>query len=249
MYYSIEDIKASVISRKPLCAIALGSFLFLFRNIAFLERSFKMYDPFSTTTKEGRFIMKVFDRIEVHEDANMVEEMIRASQIPATSNEPERIFIHGCNCHGVMGSGIARQIRVAFPQVHDAYRDFITEHMGAARDFNPSMSFDDARRTLLGKVNFVKVSAKVYVGNCFTQFNYGRRRGHRYLEMAALEECLDHVRYHPAARNGVHFPSIGAGLAGGDWSEIIKLIHESFPQKYPLHHYIYQLPTRSEIDI
>lgn len=188
-------------------------------------------------------------RVILHEDENMVETMERYVRRSGLSTEPDRIFIHGCNCQGVMGRGIARQIRIAFPCVYDAYTSFIKRALSNIHQIHPNISTDDARRHLLGKVSFVKISPKVYVANCFTQFNYGRRTDYQYLDMDALESCLEHVNRHPAAKGGVHFPSIGAGLAGGDWSLIVKLIQESFPITVPLHHYLYQLSTRSDVDL
>lgn len=36
---------------------------------------------------------------------------------------PDTVFGHGCNAHGAMGAGLARYIRMMYPNVYDTYRD------------------------------------------------------------------------------------------------------------------------------
>lgn len=47
------------------------------------------------------------------------------------SKEP--VIAHGCNTVGVMGAGIARQIREEIPEAYEAYRAEPTLHLGSAQ--------------------------------------------------------------------------------------------------------------------
>lgn len=38
------------------------------------------------------------------------------------TNPDSNIIMHGCNCQGVMGSGIAKQIKLLFPEAYEHYR-------------------------------------------------------------------------------------------------------------------------------
>ena len=68
---------------------------------------------------------------------------------------PEPIIAHGCNCMGVMGAGVALQIKKHFPEAYKSYRQ-IHEHTGLH----------------LNNVIYVKSNNKI-IANCLTQQNVG----------------------------------------------------------------------------
>ena len=133
------------------------------------------------------------------------------------------LIIHGVNCQGVMGSGVAKAIKEKWPNV---YTEFKRNSKG------PEM---------LGKVQIVAVEPGLYVGNAYTQEYYGRD-GQRYASLEAVETCLDRaMRY--AYNNQLEFsmPKIGCGLGGLDWdTEVLPVVAE-LSSKHNTPVYVYEI--------
>lgn len=123
-------------------------------------------------------------------------------------------IVHGVNCQGVMGSGVAKALKDKYPIVESEYKKYCdTYHIE-----NPY---------LLGTVQYVKITPTLFVVNAFTQEFYGRD-GMKYVSYDAIEKCFKII----VERQGltklflpISFPKIGAGLGGGDW-KIIEAILE-----------------------
>lgn len=122
------------------------------------------------------------------------------------------VVCHQVNCKGVMGAGIAKEIRLYYPEVYKEYRrycDSITEEK------------------LLGKCLLVKVRENLYVANLFGQKGYGREQ--RYTDYNAIENAFKNLSVMLTEKNLVHAEiripyKIGCGLAGGDWNIVEKTI-------------------------
>lgn len=139
------------------------------------------------------------------------------------------IIVHQVNCLGLMGAGLALQIKDTYPNVFDAYRKFVELH-------NTS--------ELLGKNLITTTDGRVpdtsryapdvkYVSNIFAQLNIGR--GTRQTDYQAFEKGLVEL-YDFATSNEltVAIPyGIGCGLAGGEWSVIHRVISSVF-HDYPV---------------
>lgn len=114
---------------------------------------------------------------------------------------------HGCNCRGVMGSGIAAQIRSRWPNVYEVYR---LKHQTMGLELGTILPV----RTLDGRM----------IINCMTQDDYGT--GKMHADYDAITSCIQlmdqHARDWDACEIGL--PKIGAGLAGGDWDRIEDII-------------------------
>lgn len=122
---------------------------------------------------------------------------------------------HQVNCRGVMGAGIAAQIKEKYPEVFPLYE-------GLCSQFGDKM---------LGEVQFIPCHDGTVIANMFAQDGYGA--GKCQTDIYALEECLDRLQIF-AAKTGasIGFPKyVGAGLAGGDWNQIYSLIHTYFDTK------------------
>lgn len=122
----------------------------------------------------------------------------------------EGIIAHGCNAQGVMGSGVAKQLRAKYPSVYESY----------------SSALVDFGRHWLGAVDFVRVSPTLVVANMITQQYYGND-GKKYVSydalMLSMQTVLDQSKRFEL---DVHIPfMIGAGLGGGDLTTI-KTIYE-----------------------
>ncbi len=133
------------------------------------------------------------------------------------------IIVHGCNCQGIMGGGIALQVRNRFPIAYNMYRE-------AHRIFGLT----------LGEIIPVEVAPKKYIVNAMTQDNCGSDK--RYVDYEAIAKCFEKVTelarsiHLNQGKDGVKldivFPMIGAGLAGGNWKIIETIILETIGPDY-----------------
>ncbi len=119
------------------------------------------------------------------------------------------------NCKGSFAAGVAKQIRNKHPLAAQAYIDKFL-HEGWK----------------LGDVQFVKLPGGLTIANCATQYGYGYAGDQRvfvnYEAVAAVFTTL--VKYSELG-NSVAMPRIGAGLAGGDWNIILKLLEDAAKDK------------------
>lgn len=121
---------------------------------------------------------------------------------------------HQVNCHGVMRSGIANQIRERYPEVYETYRAKVL----ATQD----------KKGLLGTIQVIPVKGGPHKGiiNMFAQYDYGSDHM-RYTSYDAFQNCLHELaeRFPPHIVLG--FPKyIGCGLGGADW-RIISVMLEN----------------------
>lgn len=119
---------------------------------------------------------------------------------------------HQVNCRGVMGAGIAAQIKAKYPEAFPLYE-------GLCKQFGDKM---------LGEVQFIPCHDGTVIANMFSQDDCAV--GKCQTDIYALEDCFDRLLVF-AAKTGVSigFPKyVGAGLGGGDWNQIYGLIHTYF---------------------
>jgi len=116
------------------------------------------------------------------------------------------------NCRGVMGAGLAKQIREKYPNVFKEYKDMCAQH----------------REQLLGLVQCVEVEQGKTICNLFGQNGYGRDR--QYTEYEKLEGCFKYIAYRAYwSKETVAIPyGIGCGLAGGNWDIVVDMINKYF---------------------
>ena len=127
------------------------------------------------------------------------------------------VIVHGCNCFHTMGGGIARQLASKYPQVLKA--DKQTEY----GDRDKLGSYTSA---------YVEVDSNVFtVVNVYSQYKWSS--GSDVFEYDAFQKFLNNQveflgYYNPSSlrKKRIGFPMIGAGLAGGDWSRISKMIEK-----------------------
>jgi O-acetyl-ADP-ribose deacetylase (regulator of RNase III) len=135
------------------------------------------------------------------------------------------VIIQGCNCFHTMGGGIAKQLANRYPIVEETDRQ---------------SEFGD--RTKLGTSTQVIVKSLTtnhlfMVKNAYTQYYWSR--GEDVFEYDAFQRFLNYTAeliihsyspregfVTPTKRPHYGFPQIGAGLAGGDWSRISKMIEK-----------------------
>ena len=120
------------------------------------------------------------------------------------------LIVHGCNCFCTMGAGIAKGIKLHFPE---AYKEDLKTTKG---DINKLGTISQAEIKLNNNKTIIVV-------NAYTQFKWagsGRKADYNAIRSAFREI----KRLHTGKRIG--YPAIGAGLAGGDWNIISEIINE-----------------------
>lgn len=127
----------------------------------------------------------------------------------------ENIIGHQVNCQGVMGAGLAKQIRNKYPIVYKRYKD-------ECDSVHPMI--------LLGRTQFVPIGERKVVANLYGQLNYGRKEGIRYTDYLGLYNALKSLRESAEASDiTIALPyGIGCGLAGGEWDKVYKMIEAVF---------------------
>lgn len=121
----------------------------------------------------------------------------------ALKNEFDMIA-HGCNCHCVMGAGIA---------------PLFARHFGADK-----FPLEEARyKGAVNKLGMIDVRniQGTLVANCYTQYDTG---GPQPLDYEALTLCFRKLNKRYRGKT-IGLPQIGCGLGGGSWSIVSKLIH------------------------
>ena len=126
------------------------------------------------------------------------------------------ILVHGCNAQGVMGSGVALGVKKKFPNVYGAYREaFLDRELRVGRIFPVQVSREE------------NGAPKLVVVNAITQEYYGTDR--RHVDYDGLKRCFKDIAVFANAHGikDIHFPLIGCGLAGGEWSVVAPIIEET----------------------
>ena len=122
------------------------------------------------------------------------------------------IICHGVNCRGGFGSGLAGQIAKRWPRVRQAYLYKFNKEGWELGDMQLVFSTDKFELPI--------------IANIATQKNYGYD-GNLYADYNAIRTGLKKVFDYAARCNlSIAMPKIGAGLAGGDWNVILKIIQK-----------------------
>jgi hypothetical protein len=133
------------------------------------------------------------------------------------------VIFHQVNCQGVMGSGIAKQIREWCPSHYMDYK---------ARCDNAT-----SPRELLGKsvMTLYDRTRRLYICGIYGQLNYGREKT-CYTDYGAVHHALITIRdaairceLKESFRFAVPY-GMCCGLAGGDWYIIEEILSEVFSE-------------------
>lgn len=118
--------------------------------------------------------------------------------VDALINGDVDYIAHCCNAQGVMGSGVAKEIKERVPEAYLAYR-------------RSEMSLGD-------------VSCDGGVYNLIAQLNYGYD-GKRYVNYGALAACFVRMRMDLWVNDTIGIPyKMASDRAGGDWDVVLELI-------------------------
>ena len=122
------------------------------------------------------------------------------------------VICHQVNCQGVMGSGIAKQVRERYPHVYETYKELCGQ---------------DEPKNLLGIAQPVQANDKTIIVNIFAQENFGYD-GKCYTDYDALRKGFETVRDNNKD-DTIAIPYLmGCHRGGGDWNIVYKMIEEIF---------------------
>jgi O-acetyl-ADP-ribose deacetylase (regulator of RNase III) len=134
------------------------------------------------------------------------------------TQETSGLIIHGCNCKGVMGAGIALAIRNKWPKVFKEYKSYLNKYG------------DDA----LGTLQIVKISDGLYIGNAFTQLTYGRNPEVKYADVHAIKLAVHQAVFFAGLYElELKSSAIGSSLGGLDWEQDVLPIYQDLEKKCP----------------
>lgn len=120
------------------------------------------------------------------------------------------VIIHGCNCFHTMGAGIAKYIKINFPEAYEA-----DKKTGYA-DKNKVGTFSE--------VTIERNGNTFTVINAYTQYNFGNEKDQ--FEYDSFPTLLQEIKAKYGDKR-IGLPLIGCGLAGGDEPRILKMIREN----------------------
>ena len=136
------------------------------------------------------------------------------------------IICHQVNCQGIMGHGIAKQVKEKYKGVFNEYKRYCDAHA-------------DNREAMLGEALIIDIDygaavldwlvdkERKYIANIFGQLTYGTGLRTNYKALVlGLEVVASFAKEHNLS---VAIPyKIGCGLAGGDWNKVNILIEGVF---------------------
>jgi O-acetyl-ADP-ribose deacetylase (regulator of RNase III) len=138
-------------------------------------------------------------------------------------NQTRGILVHGVNAQGVMGAGFAKQLKLKYPRV---YFDYKVHYL--CRGLN------------LGNVITTTINSEFIVVSGVTQQYYGRNPNVIYVDYPAVETVFDYVNTMALMSDlPVIFPSIGVGLANGNWTTIESIIERALEPTLDITHFVY----------
>lgn len=152
----------------------------------------------------------------------------------------QRCIAHGVNTSGIMGAGVARLIREAYPEVFLKYRE----------DFKN-------QKLNLGSLRFCETEEKLGDGNSRVVVNMVTQHLGREpvlgcgmpVSYDAIQACFRELEKHATdLSNGleVGIPKIGSGLGGGSWDVIHAILEKIATSKSKLTLIVY-VTSKTEI--
>lgn len=125
-------------------------------------------------------------------------------------------ILHQVNCQGVMGSGVAKQVREKFPKVFESYRKLCLAHTSGAVN-------------ALGHAQIIpNGNGEQCIVNLFAQDKFGYD-GKCYTDYEALRHSLgmvrDWVERQPGATIAIPY-LMSCHRGGGNWETVSQIIEE-----------------------
>jgi O-acetyl-ADP-ribose deacetylase (regulator of RNase III) len=140
---------------------------------------------------------------------NVVKYIVGDATSP--QGDGNKLIIHICNDINAWGAGFVLALSKKWPETKKRYHEWYKK-MG---------------KLDLGTIQTVQVEKDIAVINMIGQRGIKSNNGKPPIRYTAIEQCLSKVGDLAIKYNAsVHGPRFGAGLAGGDWSTIEKIIYD-----------------------
>lgn len=126
------------------------------------------------------------------------------------------VILHQVNCRGVMGSGIAAQVKERYPSVYTEYSNYVRMHN---------------TKELFGECLIVPVDNNKYICNLFGQTNYGTDKNKRYTSYDALDMALYKLKKWCVENHikTIALPRLmGCDRGGGTWAIVSAIVFACF---------------------
>lgn len=118
------------------------------------------------------------------------------------------VIIHGCNCFCTMGAGIAKLIKNQFPKAYAADLDTNKGDKSKLGTYSSNTYNSSDKHELI-------------IINAYTQYHW-KGSGNK-VDYKAIETIFSQIKTDYSGLR-IGYPLIGAGLGGGDWETISKII-------------------------
>ena len=153
---------------------------------------------------------------------------VKGDAVKALVNNDVDYLMHCCNAQGVMGSGIALQIKNTFPQTYKDYHNYCR-------------NYDNLLGSIVIRDGVINIIAQNFYGSQMRDVHYGAL-------VSGFMQVIDKIYSNELYKckfdsNGNLIPYriavpkyMASDRAGGDW-EIVKELLESFPSKIEIHCY------------
>lgn len=130
--------------------------------------------------------------------------------VTSPMGDDNKIICHIVNDANKMGSGVAKALFLKWPEVRSEY-----------------IAKGNLKPHELGEVQFIPVETDILVANIVGQHDIFWKNGIPPVRYDAIREGLKKVFIRAKEINAsIHCPPLGAGLAGGEWSIIEKILVE-----------------------
>lgn len=125
-------------------------------------------------------------------------------------------ILHQVNCQGVMGSGVAKQVREKYPAVFEAYRNLCLAHTSGALNvlgYAQVVPNDNGSQCI---VNLFAQEKFGYDGKCYTSYTALRQ---------SLRTVREWVEHQPGATIAIPY-LMSCHRGGGNWDTVLQIITE-----------------------
>lgn len=149
----------------------------------------------------------------------MISYYVNADLIDSFIHNDMDAMVHGCNCFHLMGAGIAKSVAEKLPEAYEVDKKYT--------------QYGDWEK--LGTYSSCEYSFGTVI-NAYTQYTPGfvRPKQQLYDNIKSVFKLINEN----FSGKVIGIPKIGAGIAGGEWDKIAKIINESTPNVKIIVYYI-----------
>ncbi|MBU0777896.1 macro domain-containing protein [Patescibacteria group bacterium] len=131
------------------------------------------------------------------------------------------IICQQVNCLGIMGAGLAKQVKERFPTVFESYKEKCQEYL----------KISSSDYYALGQIQICPIYNNLFIANIFGQRDIGPGKKTSY---DAVDLALNQLKIFTSKNNrNVYFPRfMGCGYGGGVWDVYYEIIQHHFPRGF-----------------